>query len=656
MCGITGYLSNGRSGIGAADFRGLIDRMTSSLAHRGPDTDGRWVDIDASIGLGHRRLAIVDLSEAGAQPMVSASGRFVVSVNGEIYNWRPLRKELERLGHCFRGHSDTEVAVSAFDEWGIVESLNRFVGMFAFAIWDRCERTLYLARDRMGEKPLYYGYAGDELVFASELKAFRQHPSWHGHLDRNAIAMQLRYTYIPAPHTIYEDFFKVLPGTVLRISAREGKFEIHQEKFWSVENAVAVGARAPRDIDDGDTEEQLDQLLRQAIADQMVADVPVGAFLSGGIDSSAVVAVMQQMSSTAVHTFSIAFEEEGYNEAEHAARVAAHLGVKHHELTVTSRGARDVIPLLPTLYDEPFSDSSQIPTYLISSLTRGQVTVALTGDGADELFGGYTRYFHSERLWKKLQKYPALMRQVGGQLLCGLPTPVADWMLSRCAPVLPNRFRGPIGGRRVKQLGAVLSASTLDALYRHEVSLFDDPNAIVLGSDAPWVFPVEGAPLPDTIGPFERMMYLDCITYLPDDILVKVDRASMAVGLETRVPFLDHRIVEFAWCIPEHQKIRDGVGKWILRRLLDRYVPRALVDRPKMGFGVPIDQWLRGPLREWGESLVNERRLAEQGIYDPRTVRNLWEAHIRGDADEHYRLWPILMFQAWHDNSSLAIQ
>ena len=619
--------------------------MTDTLVHRGPDDGGVWEDIRAGIALGNRRLAIVDLSPEGHQPMRSASGRYVLAFNGEIYNFWMLREELEGRGHPFRGHSDTEVMLAAFTEWGIEGALERFNGMFAFALWDREERSLHLARDRMGEKPLYYGRMGDVLLFGSELKALRAHPRFKGEVSRNALALYLRHNYIPAPYTIYEGIRKLPPGT--RLTIDEAGNAPGPVPYWSAKEAAERGVANPFGGSEAEAVDELDGLLRDSIGMRMIADVPLGAFLSGGIDSSTVVALMQAQSDRPVKTFSIGFYEDEYSEADYAKEVARHLGTDHTELYVTPEEAMSVIPKLPTLYDEPFSDSSQIPTYLVSELARRHVTVSLSGDGGDELFAGYNRYFWGRSIWHKIGWVPPALRGAAAGALTAVSPQGWDRIFKRLGPVLPGKVRQRMPGDRLHKLAGVLSVKSPEAMYMSLVSLWQRPDFIVVGGSEPpttLTDPGRWAELPDFT---QRMMYLDTVTYLPDDILVKVDRASMGVSLEGRIPFLDHRLVEFAWRVPLGMKIKDGKGKWLLRQVLNRYVPKKLIERPKMGFGVPIDAWLRGPLREWAEDLLNERRLSGEGFFDPYPIREKWSEHLSGRRNWQYQLWDVLMFEAW---------
>lgn len=616
VCGIAGFVGGGSWVRG--DVQAILASMGRSLRHRGPDHSALWVDSEVQVGFSHNRLAIVDISDAGNQPMRSQSGRFVIIYNGEIYNHLEIRRELEvsSSGITWNGHSDTETLLAAIEFWGIRGALDRAVGMFAFALWDRRERKLILARDRLGEKPLYYGRQklGGPFLFASELKAFRRHPEFRPDVDRGSLALLLRNKYIPAPFSIYRGIAKLPPGSIVTVALQSGDPEI--ETYWSATAVAEAGISDPVDCTDRETTDKLEQLLQQAVKGQMVADVGLGAFLSGGIDSSVVVALMQKSSPRAIRTFTIGFDDDDYNEAENAKAIARHLGTDHTELYVAPDEARSVISKLPTIYDEPFGDASQIPTYLVSALARQHVTVALSGDGGDELFGGYTRYLRAAKLWNATRSIPKPLRNLSRSVLTA-----AGW----------------------KHRSRFLDCDSDLALYRSLLSLWQNPADIIAGAEEPGF----NQPLGNCTGlPIERMMATDLVGYLPNDILVKVDRAAMAASLETRVPFLDHRVVEFAWRIPLRQKIRRGERKWILRQLLYRHVPRELVERPKKGFGVPLDKWLRGPLRDWAETLLDERRLREQGLFDPQPIRSLWHRHLAG-ANEQYRLWTILMIQSW---------
>lgn len=640
MCGIAGFIDRTSS-----DRAALCRRMTDALIHRGPDDSGYFADDPNGVFLGHRRLSILDLSAAGHQPMASTSGRYVVVFNGEIYNHLGIRAELESAGlaHVWRGHSDTETLLAAIDAFGIVATLRRCVGMFALALFDRQALSLTLARDRAGEKPLYYGRQGNAFLFGSELKALQKHPAFRGSIDRGAIALFLRHNYVPDPYCIYEGIAKLSPGTLLTVAADGSHGE--PVPYWSVDEA-ARGER--RSADPAEALKGLEQVLGQAVADQMVADVPLGAFLSGGIDSSVIVALMQERSSRPIRSFTIGFSEQSYNEAGYARAVASHLGTDHTELIVTPAEAMDVIPSLPTVYDEPFADSSQIPTMLVAALARRHVTVALSGDAGDELFGGYNRYRWAERVWNGVRRVPYPLRRLGAGVLRGRSPDAWTRDFRRLAPLLPKRLRLANPGDNAHKLAEILALDGPGAIYRTLVS-HEIVDGLIAGAGAEPVSRLQRLMAERSRGTFaEDMMYWDLLTYLPGDILTKVDRASMAVSLETRVPMLDHRVIEFAWSLPLALRVRDGVGKWLLRELLFAKVPRALFERPKMGFGVPIDAWLRGPLRAWAEDLLDPARMRAEGIFDPAPVWSRWEDHLSGRVNRAYWLWNVLMFQAWH--------
>lgn len=645
MCGLTGFLApNGLSD----SLENVARRMTDTLVHRGPNDSGVWVDQHCGVGLAHRRLSILDLSPAGHQPMVSAWGRHVIAFNGEIYNHLDLRKKLEAGGAAPRwhGHSDTETLLACFNAWGIEPTLQKTIGMFAISLWDRETRTLTLARDRMGEKPLYYGWIGGALAFGSELKALKAFPGFDARIERRALALFMRHNYVPAPWTIYENVWKLPPGCYVQFSLPlPGGASVRA--YWSLRMAAQIGLQEPFAGSPLEAVDELERLLRQSIAGQMVADVPLGAFLSGGIDSSTIVALMQAQSSRPVKTFTIGFHEAEYNEATHARAVAHHLGTDHTEFYVTPSEAMEVVPKLPELYDEPFADSSQVPTHLVSRLARRQVTVALSGDGGDELFGGYNRYFWALSVWRRLDRLPLSARRAFAALIGGVPPSGWNRLFALMGSLVPRRLRFSNPGDKLHKLAGLLSADRPEAIYLQLLSHWDDPARLVLGAEEP-LTPVTDPSAWLSSPDFEsRMMYIDSITYLPDDILVKVDRAAMAVSLETRIPFLDHRVLEFAWRLPLSMKIRNGQGKWLLQQLLCRYVPRNLIERPKMGFGVPIDHWLRGPLRDWAESFLAEERLLREGFFDPIPIRQKWAEHLSGRRNWQYLLWDVLMFQAW---------
>lgn len=630
--------------------------MAGVLAHRGPDDEGIWIDGDAQIALGHRRLSIVDLSPAGHQPMHSADGRFVLSFNGEIYNFEELRAEIEDAGQVpeggWRGHSDTEVLLHAIAAWGLERALTKSVGMFALALWDRRERRLFLVRDRFGEKPLYYGGAGGDFVFGSELKALRAHPRFDNAVDRRALSLFASRTHVPAPFSIYERIFKLPPGCVLEVALdavgvplteplKEGTSNcgIGLRRYWSYRDVVARGLADPIG-DEADALDGLEAALARSIEGQSFADVPVGAFLSGGIDSSTIVALYQKHSSIPVRTYSIGFEDAAFNEAEDAKAVAAHLGTVHRENYVTAEQAREVIPLLPAMFDEPFADSSQIPTYLVSRFARRDVTVALTGDGGDELFGGYRRHFAAPRMWRTVQALPKPLRVLIATPLGGLPP--GFW--NGAAGMLGRRPQPHVGAKIHKMLGVTATAARFDDIYRTLLEEWSEGSSLIADSQGPALpfdLDLEGAP--DAV----RAMYCDAVSYLPDDLLCKVDRASMAVSLETRVPFLDHRVAELAARIPLSMKIRGGKGKIILRELLGRRLPAHLFDRPKSGFAVPVGEWIKGPLRPWAEDLLDARAMRADGWFNADVVAQRWARHLSGKQDSTAALWSVLMFQAW---------
>jgi asparagine synthase (glutamine-hydrolysing) len=644
MCGIVGFL--GTSGTGEEALTELAGSMATCLAHRGPDDSGVWVDDRVGLGLGFRRLSIIDLSPAGHQPMVSHCGRYVITFNGEIYNYLDLRKELEASGAVrgWRGGSDTEVILAAIARWGVGSALERMTGMFGLAVWDRAGATLHIARDRLGEKPLYYGRLGGSFVFASELKALRAHPRWQGEIDRGALSLFLRHGYVPTPYSIYQGIHKLVPGTYLSVGVDGAQ---RQTTYWSAREIAEQGAADPFEGTEAEAVEALERLLSRAVARQMVADVPLGAFLSGGVDSSTIVALMQAQSERPVQTFTIGFREETHNEAEHAKAVARHLGTDHTELYVTAAEARSVIPRLPELYDEPFSDASQIPTFLVAQLARRKVTVSLSGDGGDELFGGYNRYFMGRGMWKKVGWLPPSLRRVAGAAITSASPAQWQSLLAPLARLSPEHLRYANRGEKLHKLASVLSASGPDDLYRGLTSQWKNPAAVVLSGSEPPTMVTDRSSWAKLSDATQRMMFLDLVTYLPDDILVKVDRAAMGVSLETRVPLLDPDVVQFAWRVPLSMKLRDGQGKWLLRQLLYKFVPRELIERPKTGFDVPVGGWLREPLRDWAGSLLDERRLEREGFFDPAPIRQKWEQHLTGRRDWQQPLWNVLMFQAW---------
>lgn len=667
MCGFAGVIG---VNIDEAGLEALASGMALRIKHRGPDDAGVWVDQNSGVALGHRRLAIVDLSPAGHQPMMSATGRFVIAFNGEIYNHNDMRTSLESVGvsPAWRGRSDTETLLASFEHWGVQTTLERAVGMFAFALWDVNERTLHLARDRFGEKPLYYGWAGSgdagSFVFGSELKALRAFPGFVNPVSREALVQYMRFTVVPAPRSIYTGIFKLESGCILSIRdappaqaptqpLRPGSNfgSILLRRWWSLADVVVAGAHAPF-ADETEALLALEERLRESVRLQSLADVPLGAFLSGGVDSSAIVALMQQQATRAVKTFTVGFEESSFDESPYARAVAQHIGTDHTELFVTATEVQAVIPDLPTIYDEPFADSSQIPTYLVCRAARQHVTVALSGDSGDELFGGYNRYFWGPRIWSWLAWLPFRARQMLGSVLGAIPVGGWDALAAPLNAMLAGENGIAHWGDMTHKLASRLrSVRNLDDLYLSLVSEWQDPAAVVRGSDGPVseplnlladALPAEGVEQ----GPL-RMMYQDSITYLPDDILCKVDRAAMAISLETRVPFLDHRVAELAWRLPSNMKLRGNAGKWALRQVLYKHVPRKLIERPKAGFAIPLGDWLRGPLRDWAERLLDEQLLLTQGYFYPGPIRNLWAEHKSGRRDHTASLWTVLMFQSW---------
>lgn len=645
MCGLTGFWDF--KGSHQAPLQPIVQAMSARIQERGPDSSGDWCDETLGLALGHQRLAIVDLSPAGHQPMVSASQASILAYNGEIYNAAELRKELVALGSVFRGHSDTEVILEACERWGVLETCQRLIGMFAFAFWDRKNRVLSLARDRLGVKPLYYGFHRGIFFFGSQIKSFQIHPTWKPILNKQALVSYFRFGYVPSPLSIFEGIQKLPPGNVLYIDQAHALSQtITLERFWDLQKIASAGQQNPYSFSDIQAIDALDALLQDAVKRRMIADVPLGAFLSGGIDSSTVAALMQSSSNRPIQTFSIGFQEADYNEAQHAAMVAKHLGTEHHELYLSSDETLGIIAQIPKFFDEPFADSSQIPTFCVSHLARQHVKVALSGDGGDELFAGYNRYVTSKRIWENLRPLPYWLRHLFARGIFALSPQSWDRVLS----CLPTAWHCPQMGDKVHKFANILTAKNRQMFYKTLVSHWQDPTSLVNNTTENSVYPwSESEDLFAQYPMIESLQLMDTLTYLPDDILTKVDRASMAVGLEARVPLLDHRLVEFAWHLPMRFKIRNHQSKWLLKQVLARYVPAYLIDRPKMGFGIPLDHWLRGALRPWAETLLSFEKLQADGILNPKPIRQKWEEHLSGKRNWQSSLWAVLMFQAWKE-------
>ncbi|MDP3705553.1 MAG: asparagine synthase (glutamine-hydrolyzing) [Legionellaceae bacterium] len=636
MCGLTGFFNSRET---TDRMTSMISTMTERLTHRGPDGSGIWCHHDDAIALGHRRLAILDLTSSGQQPMHSHDDRYVIVFNGEIYNYLELKKQLQTKHHTFSGRSDTEVILALILEYGLEVTLHRLTGMFAFALWDKKDKILHLARDRVGEKPLYYGMINNTFVFGSELKAMRLYPEFQNKIARSSIALFMQYGYIPAPHSIYENIHKLTPGTFLTVTKSILQNKLIPKVYWSAAQIAEEGLASPLLISDTDAIEQTEQLLNTIITGQMISDVPIGAFLSGGVDSSLVAAMMQTNSKQPIKTFTIGFEIDAYNEADYAKAIAQHLRTDHTELYVNAQHAIDVIPKLPGIYDEPFADSSAIPTYLIAQLTSQQVRVCLSGDGGDELFGGYNRYRLGQSIWKKISLLPYPLRLAVQKLLLSMsPTRLHDVLKFLNIPMI---------GDKLHKFASVIAANSPEQLYQYFISQWHSPHNVLVSH------PENSASMPILLHQLqgmhfiEKMMITDTLSYLPDDIMVKVDRAGMANGLENRAPFLNHQLIEFIWRLPLNMKVRNHTTKWLLRQVLEKYVPKALFDRPKMGFGVPLDTWLRGPLRDWADALLDKQKIEKQGFLQADRIATTWQEHLSGKRNWQYQLWTVLMFQAW---------
>lgn len=643
MCGLTGFLTL-ESACDQQHNTQVLRKMADAIQHRGPDSEGFWSDHPSGIHLGHRRLAVIDVSPAGAQPMTSVSGRFVAVFNGEVYNHLRLRRILESerpVCAPWRGHSDTETLLAGIEAWGLEGTLRRATGMFAIALWDKQTRRLTLARDRFGEKPVYYGWQGmgknAVFLFGSELSALRRHPSFESKVSVTGLSLFMKHGNIGGKNSIYSDIYKLPPGHMLDVS-RQSTIPVVRQ-WWSAAMAASQGAANPFIGTPEQAIDALEMVLGDAVNGQMIGDVPIGAFLSGGIDSSAIVAMMQSRSKQPVRTFSIGFQDADYDEATHAKSIAMHLRTIHTELYVSDNEALAVIPKLPLLYSEPFADSSQIPTFLVSELARQQVTVALSGDGGDELFCGYTRYQMTEKLWPTLSRFPSGLRRFIARLITSVPA--GNW--GKLGSALPFAHVG----EKFHKGASALGSESIEELHQKLISQWENQTNVVRNATEPakiWSVIMSDI---DGLGNTERMMLLDILSYLPDDILVKVDRAAMGVGLETRVPFLDNSVANFAWSLPLDYKLRNGITKWPLRQLLYRHVPKALLERPKMGFSVPMDNWLRGPLKDWAEDLLDQSRLRVEGHFDPVSIHHKWQEHVSGKRNWHSELWNVLMFQAW---------
>lgn len=646
MCGLIGFNQNG------CNSASIAFDMCKVINHRGPSSEGVWIETYNPVVLGHVRLSILELSEAGNQPMISECGRYVLVLNGEIYNHQSLRKQLAESGLVinWRGQSDTETLLACFVAWGIEKTLQATIGMFAIAVWDKQEQVLTLARDRMGEKPLYWGWSNDLLIFASELKSIKAHPEFEAVIDRDALTLLLRHCYIPAPYSIYKGIQKLMPGHVLKIPLQG---DLSQSKaatskpYWSLNKVVEQGLANPFIGSPEAAVDALEEQLKKSVADQMLADVPLGAFLSGGVDSSTIVALMQAQSDTPISTFTLGSNESASNESEHAKAVAKHLGTEHREIIIEGKDALNVISLLPNMYCEPFADSSQIPTFLVNQLAKQHVSVALSGDAGDELFGGYNRYVAAQKVWGPVHKMPSFVRRLAAGGLRSLSPNSWDKLFEVAKPVLPKRLQLSIPGEKARKLSEVLTLSSGEAFYRQLTSHWTDPASVVINGQEPITLLTDPSAWPKTDCLEHAMMAMDAQTYMSDDILVKVDRAARASGLQIRTPMLDHRVVELAWKMPLEYKIRNGQGKWLLRQVLYKHVPKDLIERPKTGFGIPLANWLRGPLREWAEALLDEKRLRQEGYFHPAPIRMMWLEHLSGKKNWQYHLWNVLMFQAW---------
>ena len=650
MCGIAGFINKGKTG--AAELAAIASGMAGKLAHRGPNGAGVWTDAESGIGLAHQRLAIMDLSPAGHQPMTSSCGRFVLVFNGEIYNHQKIRRELKLVPastpHSFNGHSDTETILAAISQWGLECALNKCVGMFALGLWDKREHQLHLARDRVGEKPLYYGFHNGNLLFGSELKAITAYPGFKAQINRNALIQYLQYSFIPAPNSIYQGIYKLPPGCHLTLTKTLLSQQILPEPqaYWSLGQVASKAQKNPFRGSEDLAVLELERLLSESISDQIIADVPLGAFLSGGIDSSTVVALMQSLSDKPVKSFTIGFSESDYDESKHAQQVARHIGTDHRELFVSPDQALDVIPNLPTIYDEPFADVSQIPTFLVSTLASKDVTVCLSGDGGDELFGGYNRHINGSSLWRKFNRIPRNIRKAASKTITKFPHKTLESAFHTANRMIPKAYQYNMVGEKIHKIAHLLSAESGDQIYNSLLSKWHESERIL--ADTMHFNSAISNSCPSEIRTLEqRMMFMDTAIYLPDNVLVKIDRAAMGASLETRVPMLEHRLIEFAWTLPIEMNIRGNQGKRLLRKLLYRHVPATLIERPKAGFSVPIDDWLRGPLRDWAEDLLDHQKISTDGYFCPEAIKRKWDQHKSGKYNWGQQLWNVTTFQAW---------
>jgi asparagine synthase (glutamine-hydrolysing) len=646
MCGIVGFLDSKQENTKEQNLSILLN-MTHELKQRGPDSFGVWSDNQAQVFLGHRRLSIIDLSERGAQPMVSSSAKYTITYNGEIFNAPELREDLKKHGISFKGYSDTEVILAACEVWGIQDACNKFNGMFAFALWDSLEKRLFLVRDRIGVKPLYWGIQNGVLFFASQLKSFLKHPKFQPKVSLDALSLYLKFNYIAAPYSIYQNFYKVRPGCIVIV---DHQLNVKETPFWQLSDFIEPEGFSP-DMSEKECDEALEVLLKDSVHKRMLSDVPIGAFLSGGIDSSLIVSLMQSLSTKPVNTFSIGFTENSYDEAKYAKAVANHLGTNHHELYLAPNQAFDIIPNLSDFYDEPFADASQIPTYLVARQAKEEVTVCLSGDGGDELFYGYDRYLISQKLYAFHRFLPHWIRS---SLAKGIEH-ITPYQWKNILTCLPKKFQYSQISEKAYKLSDTLNSSTSIDFFQSFVSVWNKPSEL-LKPKGNWASDMYSSEIMPTISKPETLMpYFDMKTFLPECVLTKVDRASMALGLEVRTPFLDYRIAEFSCKIPMHYKIKNGKTKAPLRKILSKYVPNSLIDRPKMGFSVPIGEWLRGDLRGWAESYLSESALSQSGFFNPEDIRQKWQDHLSEKTNAQYQLWGILMFQQWAEKNHASI-